>query len=141
MNFKKKKAQNNVLNSEEKLELDQYSLVLDQNLDWETREQYIDLLKKLISEEIDFFKFYLEFKERSRLTDEVFDSLKANFLPLSQHEKAKKFCDFICDIMGVCTSYTESFESVLSVEDENKDYLEFRNSMQEIYLEIQNLLN
>ena len=34
-------------------------------LDWETREQYLDLLEKLISEKINSFQFYIEFKERN----------------------------------------------------------------------------
>ena len=46
-------------------------------LDWETKEQYIDLLEKLISKEINSFKFYIKFKERNDLNGEVVDSLSS----------------------------------------------------------------
>ena len=54
-----------VLTSIEESELNEYSYVFDNNLDWETKEPYLDLLEKLISGKINAFKFYIEFKERN----------------------------------------------------------------------------
>ena len=110
-------------------------------LDWETKEQYIDLLEKLISRKINSFKFYIEFKERNDSNGEVFDSLKANFLLLSPHEKSKEFSNFISEIMDFCYSYSEVFESYVPGEKIDSYDLEFRNSMEKIYLKIQKYLN
>ena len=139
--LKLKYSQEKVLTSTEKSELNEYSSLLDNTLDWETKEQYIDLLEKLISGKINSFKFSIEFKERNDSNGEVFDSLKANFLLLSPHEKSKEFSNFICEIMDFCYSYSEVFESYLPGEKIDSYDLEFRNSMEKIYLKIQNFLN
>ena len=68
---------------------------------------------------------------------EVFDSLKANSLILSPNEKSKEFSNFISDIMDFCYSYSEVFESYVPGEKIKSDDLEFRNSMEKIYLKIQ----
>ena len=115
--------------------------MLDATLDWETRQEYIDLLEKLTSGKINSFKFYIEFQERNSLNGEVFDSLKANFFLLSPHEKSEKFSDFINEIMDYCYSYAEIFESYLSEEERASYDLKFRNSMEKIYLKIQKYLN
>ena len=138
--LKLKYSQENVLTSKEELELNEYSSVLDSTLDWETKEQYIDLLEKLIFGKINSFKFYSEFKERNELNGEIFDSLETNFLLLSPHEKSKEFSGFIIEIMDFCYSYSEVFESDISVEKFDSYDLEFRNSMQKIYLKIQNFI-
>ena len=72
--------------------------MLDNTLDWETKEQYLDLLDR----EINSFKFYIKFKERDDSNGELFDSLKANFLILSPHEKSKEFFNFISEIRNFC---------------------------------------
>lgn len=87
------------------------------------------------------FKFYIEFKERNDSNGEVFDSLKANSLLLSPNEKSKEFSNFISEIMDFCYSYSEVFESYVSGEKIDSYDLEFRNSMEKIYLKIQKFLN
>ena len=124
--LKLKYSQEKVLTSTEKSELNEYSSLLDNTLDWETKEQYIDLLEKLISRQINSFKFYIKFKERNDSNGEVFDSLKANF---------------ISEIMDFCYSYSEVFESYVPGEKIDSYDLEFRNSMEKIYLKIQKFLN
>ena len=106
--------------------------MLDNTLDWETKEQYIDLLEKLISRKINSFKFYIKFKERNDSNGEVFDILKVNFFLLSPHEKLKEFSNFISEIMDFCYSYSEVFESYLPGEKIDSYDLEFRNSMKKI---------
>ena len=102
-----------------------------------TKEQYIELLEGLNSKKIDSFEFYLKFWERSDANGAVLDSLKANSLLLSPHEKSKKFSEFIHDIMDFCYSYEDIFES----DEENSDwYNEFRDSMEKIYLKIRTFL-
>jgi hypothetical protein len=123
----------NILTSKEKSELNEYSSVLDNTLDWETKKQYIDLLEKLISGKINSFKFYSEFKERNELNGEISDSLEANFLLLSPQEKSKEFSGFIIEIMDFCYSCSEVFESDISVEKFDSYDLEFSNYMQKIF--------
>ena len=115
--------------------------MLDNILDWETKEQYIDLLKKLISRKINSFKFYIEFKKRNDSNGDIFDSLKANSLLLSPNEKSKEFSNFISETMDFCYSYSEVFELYVPGEKINSYDLEFRNSMEKIYLKIQKFLN
>lgn len=56
------KLKDSQLTSSEKSELDKYWSLLDGTLDWETRQEYIDLLEKLTSGKINSFKFYIEFQ-------------------------------------------------------------------------------
>lgn len=136
--LKLKYSQKKILTSTEESELSEYSCLLDGTLDWETKEQYIDLFEKLISGKINSFQFYLEFRKRNDLNGEVFDSLIANFFLLSPHEKSKEFSDLIGEIVDVCYSYAEVVESYLPKEKSDLYYLEFRNCIEEIYLKIQN---
>jgi hypothetical protein len=138
--LKLKDSQDKVLTSTEESELNEYWSLLDGTLDWETKEQYIDLLEKLISRKINSFKFYIEFKKRNDSNGEVLDSLKANSLLLSPHEKSEEFSNFIIEIMDFCYSYSEVFESHVIGDNDPYD-LEFRNSMEKIYLKIQKFLN
>ena len=117
--LKLKYSQEKVLTSTEESELNEYSSLLDNTLDWETKEQYIDLLdlEKLIR-----LNFIL--------------NLKNAVLLLSPHEKSKEFSNFISEIMDFCYSYSEVFESYLPGEKIDSYDLEFRNSMEKIYLKI-----
>ena len=129
------------LTSTEKSELNEYWSLLDNTLDCQIEEQYIDLFEKLISRKINSFKFYIEFKEPNDSNGEVFDNLKANSFLLSPHEKSKEFSNFISEIMDFCYSYSEVFESYVPREKIDSYDLKFLNSMEKIYLKIQKFLN
>ena len=137
--LKLKYLQKKVLTSTEVSELTEYLCMLDGTLDWETKEQYLDLLEKLISGKISSFEFYIEFLERNDLTR--FETLEANFLLLSPHEKSNEFSNFILEIMDLCISYAEIFESYLPKEERDSYHSQFRNSIEEIYLRIQKILS
>lgn len=100
----------------QKSELNEYSSVLNGQLDCEAKEQYIDLLEKLISGKINSFKFSTKLKERNELNGDIFDSLEAKFLLLSPYEKSNEFSDFIIEIINFCYSYSELFESYATAE-------------------------
>ena len=72
---------------------------------------------------------------------EIFDSLEANFLLLSPHEKSIQFSDFIIEILYICYSHSEVFESYNPTEKFDSYELEFRNSIEKVYFKIQNFLN
>jgi len=103
--LKLKYLQKKVLTSIKEAELNKYLYVLEENLDWETKDQCVDLLEQFLSGEINSFTFYIKFKERNDLNTETFNSLKANFIILSPHEQLKEFSDFINEIIDFCYSY------------------------------------
>lgn len=115
--------------------------MLEKTLNWETKNQYVNLLEQFISGEIYLFTFSIKFKERDDLNTEAFYSLKANFIPLSPHEQSKEFSDFIIQIRNFCYSYSEVFELDLPQETRDSYELKFRNFMEKIYFKIQKVLN
>ena len=139
--LKLRNSKEKILTSTEKLELDEYSSLLDSTLDWETKDQFLDLLEELISGKINSFKFYIEFLKRNDSNSEVFDSLEANFLLLSPYKKSKKFSNFINEIMDFCQSYAEVFESPFPEEKIDLYDVEFRNAMEKIYFKMKQFLN
>jgi hypothetical protein len=94
-----------------------------------------------IDGKINSFTFYIKFKERSNLNSDTLDFLEENLLLLSPDEKAMVFADLICEILDLSYSYCEVFEEPLSDERYDTYSLKFRNSMEEIYLKIQNYLD
>ena len=114
---------------------------MEETLDWETKDQYVDLLEQFLSEEIDSFTFSIKFQERNDFNTEAYNSLKANFILLSPHEQSKEFSDFISEIIDFCYSYSEVFELDLPQERRNSYELDFRNFMDEIHLKIKKILN
>ena len=64
----------------------------DEALDWETKDQFVDLLEQFLSGEINSFTFSIKFKERNDLNTEAFNSLKANFILLSYWIKYSFIC-------------------------------------------------
>ena len=139
--LKLKYLQKKVLTSTEEAELNKYLYVLEETLDWETKDQYVDLLEQFLSGEINSFTFSIKFKERNDLNTEAFNSLKANFILLSPHEQSKEFSDFISEIIDFCYSYSEVFELDLPQETRDSYELEFRNFMEKIHFKIQKVLN
>ena len=77
----KKREEKSIISTESN-ELLNYSAVLDRQLDWETRDQYLQLLKEFIEGKIDSGEFLIAFEERGRLNGEVFDILESNLILL-----------------------------------------------------------
>ena len=124
--LKLKYLQKKVLTSTEESELNKYLYVLEETLDWETKDQYVDLLEQFLSGEINSFTFSIKFKERNNLNTESSNSLKATF---------------ISEIIDFCYSYSEIFELDLPQETRDSYELEFRNFMEKIHFKIQKVLN
>ena len=72
--LKLKYLQKKVLTSTEEAELNKYLYVLEETLDWETKDQYVDLLEQFLSREINSFRFFIKFKERNDLNTEAFNT-------------------------------------------------------------------
>jgi hypothetical protein len=133
-----KKREEKSISSIESKELLNYSAVLDRQLDWETRDQYLQLLKEFIEGKIDIGEFLIAFEERGRLNGEVLDILESNLILLEPHEKSLDFLDFIQQILQDCEIYNPDPEPFRH--EYELDETEFRNSIEETYLQIQKLL-
>ena len=133
-----KKREEKSISSTESKELFNYSAVLDRQLDWETRDQYLQLLEEFIEGKIYIGEFLIAFEERGRLNGEVLDILESNLILLEPHEKSLDFLDFIQQILQDCAIYNPDPEPFRH--EYELDETEFRNSIEETYLQIQKLL-
>ena len=88
------------------IELLSYSDMQDRHLDWETRDQYLELLNEFMEEKIDIPDFCIAFCRRSELNGEVADMLKSNLVLLSPHKKSIEFSVFIQEILSCCEVYS-----------------------------------
>jgi hypothetical protein len=133
-----KKREEKSISSTESKELFNYSAVLDRQLDWETRDQYLQLLEEFIEGKIYIGEFLIAFEERGRLNGEVLDILESNLILLEPHEKSLDFLDFIQQILQDCAIYNPDPEPFRH--EYELDETEFRDSIEETYLQIQKLL-
>jgi hypothetical protein len=98
----------------------------------------LQLLEKFIEGKIDIGEFLIAFEERVRLNGEVLNILESNWILLEPHEKSLDFSDFIQQIFQDCGIYNpdpEPFRQECELDD-----TEFRDSIEETYLQIQKLL-
>jgi hypothetical protein len=123
--------------SEEALELSRYSALLQEQLNWETREYFLQLQEKFLKNKITIGEFCQAFSERDVLNSEAADMLESNFILLSPHKKSLYFSKLTDEILEACYGYDPDPESLEIREREKK---EFRDLVQTIYLQIQNLL-
>ena len=82
-------------------------------------------------------EFCHAFYKRDVLNSEVVDMLKSSFILLSPHKKSLDFSKLTDEILEACYGYDPDPESLEIREREKK---EFRDLVQTIYLQIQNLL-
>jgi hypothetical protein len=153
-NFKKEKL-NEFLNYDKKLHLEllkdsedltgelrlkflHYSAIQFNHLNWEIRDQYLELLHNYIKEKIDSFNFIIKFEERYDLIKLVADLLKSNRVLLSPDENSLDFGDFLSAIDSCCKMYSDNPEP-FQQECELND-VQFRNEIEKIYSKIQNSL-
>jgi hypothetical protein len=115
-----------------------YSIILIDHLNWEIRDQYLELLDKFIDKKIDSFNFRIAFCERYESIQKVADLLKSNRVLLSPDENSLDFGDLLSEIDSCCKAYSddpEPFRNKFEIGD-----VEFRISIEKIYLKIQNFL-
>ena len=133
-----KKREKKSISSTESKELFNYSAMLDRQLDWETRDQYLQLLEEFMEEKIDIGEFLIAFEERGRLNGEVLDILESNLILLEPHEKSLDFLDFIQQILEYCEIYNPDPEPFRH--EYELDETEFRDSIEKTYLQIKKFL-
>ena len=106
------------------------------HLDWCIREHYLDLLENFRKGKIQTFEFCISFENTGKLTSDIIDILESNLIILSPNEKSLGFSDLLEEVFDTCEAYLQDAE----FRDENSE-VEFKNSVEEIYLKIQNFLN
>lgn len=141
LNYEKKRHLEllNKKGDEFKSKLQTYSIVLIDHLNWEIRDQYLELLDKFIDKKIDSFNFRIAFCERYESIEKVADLLKSNRVLLSPDKNSLNFADLLAKIDNCCKAYSddpEPFRNKFEIGD-----VEFRISIEKIYLEIQKYLN
>lgn len=115
-----------------------YSIILINHLNWEIRDQYLELLENYIEKKINSFNFRIIFSERYQSVEKIEELLESNRILLSPDKNSLDFGNLLSKIDGWCQDYSDDSESSLNKFEISED--EFRISIEEIYLEIQNFL-
>lgn len=106
------------------------------HLDWCIREHYLDLLENFLKMETQTFEFCISFENTGKVTSDIIDILESNLIILSPNEKSLGFSNLLEKVFATCEAYLQELEFC----DENSE-VEFKNSIEEIYLKIQKFLN
>ena len=126
------------LTGELRLKFLHYSAIQFNHLNWEIRDQYLELLENYREEKMDSFNFIMKFEERYDSIGKVADLLKSNRVLLSPDENSLDFGDLLSEIDSCCKAYSddpEPFRNKFEIGD-----VEFRISIEKVYLKIQKFL-
>ena len=118
-----------------KSKLRTYSSILTDHLNWEIRDQYLELLDNYREEKIDNFNFRIRFCERYESIEKVADLLESNRVLLSPDKNSLNFGNILEEIDDYCKAYSEDPEPFRSKFDIGE--VEFRILIEKIYLKIQ----
>ena len=114
-----------------------YSGLLESQVTWEMKDEYLELLDKLIRKKITIDHFYDQFFLNLRKKrDEVGNFLESKLVLLSPDEKALGFANLIEEIFDYCESLNDGPDS--PVEPKNKQFID---SMEKFYFKIQEYVN
>ena len=122
-----------------KSKLRTYSIILIDHLNWEIRDQYLELLENYMEEKIDSFNFRIAFCERYESIEKVADLLKSNLVLLSPDKNSLNFGDLLAKVDDCCKAYCddpEPFRNKFEIGD-----AEFAILMKEIYFQMKDFLN
>ena len=125
-----------IANSEDSRKLLRYSTMTNGHLDWCIREHYLDLLENFRKGKIQTFEFCISFENTGKLTSDIIDILESNLIILSPNEKSLGFSELLEEVFETCEDYLQEAE----FRNENSK-VEFKNSVEEIFLKIQKYLN
>ena len=122
-----------------KSKLRTYSIILIDHLNWEIRDQYLELLENYREEKMDSFNFRIRFCERYESIEKVADLLKSNRVLLSPDENSLDFGNLLSEIDSCSKAYSddpEPFRNKFEIGE-----VEFRTSIEKIYLKMQKFFN
>lgn len=72
-----------------------YDRILQSQIEWKIRDQYIKLMKLVLNSNIFGPEFFAELKTKNYLIIETFEFLVSHQTLLSLHKKASKFGEFL----------------------------------------------
>ena len=121
--------------SEDSFELLSYSALVYSQLNWEIKDQYLEIIKEFLENKIPSFEFCEILKEKLELSEELSENrLASNNI----HEKASDFTGFLGDIAiscEVCDRSPEPYRLPGHIGE-----IEFRKEVEENFFELQKLL-
>lgn len=116
------------------LKLLNYSAMVYSQLEWEIRDQYLEIFEEFLSNKITSADFCEILEEKVKLNSELSDK----FLSYPIHQKALSFTDFIDNLYIACEVCDRSPISYRQPGDISES--ELRKEIQKTYLQIQKLL-
>lgn len=116
-------------------ELLTHSAILIRHLHWELRDEYIELLRNYVKNNLHILDFRIEFRARYESIEKVADFLELNRVLLSPNENSFEFTSLVSNVVSCCDIYSndpEPFRYDYEIDDD-----EFRTLVEEIYFKIQ----
>ena len=124
-----------IRNLEDSRKLSRYSTMTNGHFNWCIREHYLELLENFRKGKIRTLEFCISFENTGKLTSDIIDILESNLIILSPTEKSLGFSDLLEEVFDICEDYSLNSEFY----DENFE-IELKNSVEEIFLRIQEFL-
>ena len=125
-------------NRVEYLELISYGKIVDDQILYNRRDDYISLIEKYVTNEIDSLVLRLQFFQTQREDRKITEDLEKNFQQLSNlliDSKSSEFSLLIEDIFGACEALKCDSEPE---EAYGINELEFRAFLEKIFLQMKN---
>ena len=110
-------------------ELLRYSCILENQLDWEIRDQYLELIEEFLKENICMAEFFAELQIKNYSIIDSVTFLQSHRILLSPDKKSSKFGELL-------EAVTDNLENDLYFTEG-----EFKNLIQENYIKIKKYLN
>ena len=120
--------------NEDYLKLLSYSAMAYSQLNWDIRDQYLEIFKMFLSNQITSGKFCQLLEAKRELSEELTSEFQSDII----HEKAGNFTDFLDDLSVSCEVCDRGPESYIEPGDISES--ELRTEIQETYLQIQKFL-
>jgi hypothetical protein len=127
------------LNAELESKVNSCSIILGNQLHWEIKSKYLNLLKKFVTKKMKAIDFMVAFQKRYDSIYDVVPFLESNRIVLSFHEKSEDFGQLLAEISSCCWGYSGEDERQLSEYDIGDT--EFTNIMEEIYFQFNELIS
>ena len=111
-------------------QLSHYDRILESQIEWEMRDQYMELMKGVLNDNISGSEFFAELRTKNYSIIDTFEFLVSHQILLSPHKKASKFGEFL--------------EPINDLLEGEKLYLtgdEFKNFLEENFIKIKKYLN
>ena len=128
------KSQKSSLYDEDRIEyreLLSYGIILENQIDYNRRHEYISLIERYVTHEIDSFSLRLEFFQIRREDIKILEDLEKNLERLSNVSIDSKSAEF-SPLIGEITSACEYFDF-----DSEDDERKFRAEIEKIFFKMQ----